>query len=1468
MSGIPSSGLNDADDPAGTNTQGEQVTALGSDNFVVVGIGASAGGLDACRAFLDALPAGSGFAYILVQHLDPTHESMLVPLLGEGAAITVRQATNGMLIEPDNFYIIPPGTYLSVGAGALHLSYPPVRHGTRLPFDFLLFSLAESYGSQAVCVVLSGTGADGTLGLKAVHERSGLIIVQAPAEAGFDGMPNSAIATGVVDLILPVRKIPAAIIDHARRNSPDHLRLKTAGENELEERLSEIIGLLRTKSTHDFRLYKPGTLKRRIERRMAMAGIETSNVDLYLEFLRSDPSELDLLAKDFLINVTSFFRDPKSFNFLAEKIIPDLVRQLTPERPLRLWVPGCSTGEETYSLAMLFCEEIAARQVNAKLQVFASDFDPDAVSIAREGLYPEAIKGEVSPARLERFFVREDHGYRVTSEMRSIVIFTTQNLLADPPFARLDMVSCRNLLIYLQPEAQEKVISLFHFALREGGILLLGNAETAGNVSGRFDIISKEDRIYRRIGHSRLGDFDLPMGGGAGLRISRRSGDAPTSKRQKVLSDLCRRLIMEYYAPAAILINRKHECLYFIGPTDRYLRIAAGLPSNDLFMIVREELRTKLRSAIQRTTQENARVVVPGGHLGTDGPATSFNIDVRPVLNDEEELLLICFVESLASDQKREASAVSDDTVQVAELERELAATRAELHGAILNLEASNEEQKLINEDALSINEEYQLTNEELLTSKEELQSLNEELTALNGQLQETLERQRTTSNDLQNVLYSTNVATIFLDQELRIRFYTPATKSLFNVIPGDIGRPLSDLNSLAADSALMLDARAVVMTATPVEREITAEGGSWYMRRILPYRTQEGDIEGVVITFADITELKQVATALELAKRKAELATIAKSRFLAATSHDLRQPLQTLTLLQGQLAKIVGDPEVQGLIVRQEEALAVMSGMLDTLLDLNQIEAGVIHVEKKVFPIDLLLTRLREEFIYLVKAPLLKLKVIPCGLWVHSDPQLLEQIIRNLLSNALKYTPGGKILLGCRRRGETLRIEVCDSGIGIPKSDLDAIFDEYHQIDNAARDRSRGLGLGLAIVRRLGKLLEHPIHVRSQLGKGSVFTIDVRIASQQTDQKFGRFLPEIYGAPEDQHRTGTIFVIEDDSEVRALLALLLRDEGHHVTAVPDGVKALEMVAHGATKPDIILADYNLPEGLNGLQVAASLREHFLMEIPVIILTGDISTDVLQDISLQSYLRLNKPVKARELRRVIQRLLPKLESVAPAPAKLSKEAGGNEPSSVIYVIDDDPDIRAALRTALGGVGRVVEDYESGEAFLAAYHPERKGCLLIDAGLPGMSGLDLLRRLGDEGHNLPSIMITGNGDIQTAVTAMKAGAVDFIEKPVRYPDLIANIDHALKRSRDTSNRNAWREAATQQIAALTPRQRQIMEMVLAGRPSKIIAADLGISQRSVEAHRAKIMKKTGCKSLPELVRLALSAIPDDSAIVAI
>jgi two-component system CheB/CheR fusion protein len=1427
-------------------------------DFPIVAIGSSAGGLEACRVLLDHWQAAPEVALIIVQHLEPSHESMLVPLLATHTSMLVLQAEDGSELLAGHVYVIPPGKFIAIENGLFHLSDPSPGQGVRLPFDFLLTSLAKTNEARMACITLSGTGADGSAGIPLFKKQGGYVIAQDPAEASFSGMPRNAILTGVVDQILKIADMPAAIVRHFNAAGNDAARPLAPKTATTAQGIGGIIEWLHQKTAHDFRLYKSGTLIRRIQRRLELDR-ETGNIDAYLERLKSDPAETALLAQDLLINVTNFFRDPDVFDYLEKHILPDFIARHDDGKPLRIWVAGCSSGEEAYSLGMLILEASSAAGKPARAQIFASDVDGNAVTFAREGLYPASIAENVSPERLSRHFTETKGGYQVCPELRGLIVFTVQDLLIDPPFARIDLVSCRNVLIYLGPDAQKRLLGLFHFALVPDGLLLLGSAETAGGTnSSIFIAVQKSARLFRKNGNFKPA---------SGIFMPQEKSPAAQLPQAKVTSaekapnygDLCRRLVLENFSPAAVLINEKNEWLFAMGPTDKYLRPASGYPTNDLLALVTPSLRSELLGVIQQAKSSKKQAHRSSNlDVAGDGGRT-FRITALPVQHGNEQLVLISFADELHAPSTPATAAGGNDSDRIQNLEHQLADARSELAIAARNLEASNEEQAAANAEATSINEEYQSANEELLTSKEELQSLNEELTALNAQLQETLDLHRTTSNDLQNVLYSTNVATIFLDRDLHIRFFTPATKALFNVIAGDIGRPLSDLSSLASDTNLLDDARIVLATGQPKDREIRAQSGAWFLRRILPYLAQDGKTEGVVITFVDVTERRHVTDDLGAAKRVAETATIAKSRFLAAASHDLRQPLQTLSLLQGLLATMVEGGKAKKLVDRFETTLSSMSGMLSTLLDINQIEAGTVHPEPVRFNINELFTRLRDDFSFHANAQGLALKVVPCSAEVHTDPRLLEQMLRNLLSNAVKYTKHGKILLGSRRRKGSISIEIWDTGIGIPESELKTIFEEYHQLDNPARERGRGLGLGLSIVQSLVNLLGYKVRVRSAVGKGSMFAIEILLpVDDVVTLDPPRDTPLAIPVAPLENKSRRVLIVEDDPDVRELLELLLVGEGYQTMSSADGAAALKLVKSGAFAPDLILADFNLPNDLNGIQLVAKLRERFNRQIPGIILTGDISTKTARGIELEECVQLNKPVKLKQLMLAIHMLLSNDE--APAVAVPPEKPGVvvKDGRRIVFVVDDDEMIRVSLREILEPHGFQVADFATSEDFLAASHAGLDGCLLIDAYLPGMGGLQLLQKLKDGGQSLPSIMITGHSDVSMAVEAMKAGAADFFEKPIGAVELLASIERVFDQSKDSGKANAWRQSAVETISGLTGRQREIMDLVLAGHPSKNIAADLHISQRTVENHRAAIMKKTGCKSLPALARLALAA----------
>ncbi len=844
--------------------------------------------------------------------------------------------------------------------------------------------------------------------------------------------------------------------------------------------------------------------------------------------------------------------------------------------------------------------------------------------------------------------------------------------------------------------------------------------------------------------------------------------------RRSALADLCRRIVMEHYAPAAVLMNTRLEVLYLLGPTEKYLTITQGHPDPGMIGMLPKVLRARVRAAAAvPATADNPLVTVSGGRiLGPNG----FDIALHAVTAGSEPLLLACFIDSpYPAPRTTETEAAADHARHTGDLEADLEATRNDLSDALRDLEQEVEAHGADAAEALSVNEEFQSTNEELLASKEELQSLNEELTALNSQLQETLERHRTTANDLQNVLYSTDVATLFLDLNLNIRFFTPAARQIFRVIPTDVGRPLSDLASVSRDDALDSDCRTVLASTEATEREIEGEGGRWFLRRAQPYRAEGGRVEGVVITYVDITERKRINADLVAAMTEADRATRAKSRFLAAASHDLRQPLQSMALLHNLLSRNKRSTEGARLAALMDLTLTSMTAMLDSMLDVNRIETGIVRPDMRPVAIGPVMQSLAEEFRTPCEIKGLKLRVVLCKAWVRTDPQLLAQMLRNLLSNALKYTPKGGILLGCRRRGGDLMILVCDTGVGVASSETETIFDPYHQGKIAAALAGTGLGLGLSIVKRLSELVDHPISVLSTPGKGSSFMIKMPIvepALKGTDT-----LQNAAALAAAVRQTGTILMVEDEEPLRGLLAEVLEKEGHTVITMSDAKSALAWASGAASAPDLLLTDYDLHGGRSGLKLAQDLPDVLGTSVPTIILTGDITTETLKSIAASPCHQITKPVMPEVLLATISDLIRKARSEKTRSDLFPRTSG-----TTIHVIDDDPIIREAMRRLFEAEGYMVMTYASAEGFLATPRPEGAACLLIDNLLPGMDGVALIDRLQSENTRLPTVMLTGHGDAALAVAAMKAGASDLIESLPVPPTFWPACSRRLRRQR--------------------------------------------------------------------------------------
>jgi len=724
--------------------------------------------------------------------------------------------------------------------------------------------------------------------------------------------------------------------------------------------------------------------------------------------------------------------------------------------------------------------------------------------------------------------------------------------------------------------------------------------------------------------------------------------------------------------------------------------------------------------------------------------------------------------------------------------------------------------------------------------------------------------------SDSNRIVDAIRQALIVVDENLRVISANRAFYRAFGVMPAEtVGQHLTQVGDQRLNVPALRDFLHLVQTegAAKDEYEIEIELPALGRRTLqLSAEKIRGDTESnseIVVEIDDVTERKRAETALRSAKWHAERANLSKSRFLAAASHDLRQPLQTLSLVRGILAKKIKDnknEEALKLVATLNDTADALSGMLDTLLDINQLEAGIVHPENVNFAISDLLEQLRIEFTYHAQEHGLLWRVVPCRMSVWSDPRLLEQMIRNLLSNAVKHTERGKVLLGCRRRGDKLRIEVWDTGSGIPEGQLRAIFAEFHQLNNPARERRRGLGLGLSIVERLGDLLGHSIDVRSRPGKGSVFAVEVPLGREQP-----RALPKRRQRGTDQNagRDAAILIVEDDPSVREMLDLLFAGEGYRTAAAVDGKQALAL-ARGTIMPDLVVADYSLPDGLTGLQVAADVREALGREIPAVILTGDISTGTMRAITQRGFVQRTKPVKAEELVHLIQSLLAESRRPTARAGPLTPtESKGDILRPTIFVVDDEGSVREAMRGLLQEEGWAVEVYTSGEAFLDAYRPGREGCLVVDARMPRMSGLELLERFKTDRGGIAAIMITGHADIRLAVRAMKAGAMAFLEKPVQYDELVVNIERALELTRNSAALSSLREGAARRIAGLTSRERQVVEMVVEGNPNKQIAYVLGISQRTVETHRATAMKKIGARSVSELIHLTIAGSPHDT-----
>jgi two-component system CheB/CheR fusion protein len=867
-------GSGSAEDSSAPAVNPDKADAEREPGFPIVGIGASAGGLAAFEAFFASMPADteSGMAFVLVQHLDPGHKSMLTEIVRRYTKMQVFEVADGMAVEPNCTYIIPPNRDMALMRGHLHLMEPASPRGLRLPIDFFFRSLAQDRGERAICIVLSGTGTDGTLGLRAVKEAGGMAMAQAPSTAGYNGMPNSAISTGLADYILPPGEMAAQLIAYAQ------LAYSNKSRPTAELPVGEISGiqhvlvLLRSHSGHDFSFYKQNTILRRVKRRMAVNQIE--RVEKYVQYLRQNNGELELLFHELLIGVTSFFRDPDAYAALQEKVIPSLFTEKEGERIVRVWAPGCSTGEEAYSIAIFLQEYVEKIGQPYNFQIFATDIDRESIEKARSGVYPASIALDVSSERLNRFFNAQEDSFRIKKSIRDIVVFAEQDVTKDPPFSKIDLLTCRNLLIYFDVDLQKKVLPLFHYALRQGGFLFLGTSETTGEFTSLFEPIDRKWKLYKRKGslpQANMAEFHIPQ-----LAVESGTHHIFQERKEKKpnVRDLTERLLLQDYAPASVLVNEKGEILYVYGHTGKFLELPPGEITNNILRSARQGLRLELAAALHKVAAQGQSVRYDGLRVKINGDSQVVNLIVRQTDYPYQEggLILVIFEEVALEPSPRppqeenplDAMEAARD-MQIAGLERELRSKEEYLQTTIEELETANEELKSTNEELQSTNEELQSTNEEMETSKEELQSINEELVTVNSELQQKIESLSHANNDMNNLLAGTGIGTVFVDTHLNIQRFTPAATQILNLIPGDVGRPLSHLMpNLVNYMNLEGDTQAVLNDLARREMEVQAKSGQWYLMRILPYRTLENAVEGAVITFVDISVLKQLRATLQ----------------------------------------------------------------------------------------------------------------------------------------------------------------------------------------------------------------------------------------------------------------------------------------------------------------------------------------------------------------------------------------------------------------------------------------------------------------------------------------------------------------------------------------------------------------------------------------------------------------------------
>ncbi|WP_336332642.1 CheR family methyltransferase [Pseudomonas putida] len=1233
-------------------------------DFPVVGIGASAGGLEAICTLFQQMPSDCGMAFVVVLHLSPDHQSVADRIIQETTRMPVRQVTEPVPIERNHVYVISPANRLSTNDGYLRVAPANRRRGDHVAIDLFFRDLADVHKDHAFCVVLSGTGADGAVGLSRIKEQGGVTLVQTPDDAQYDSMPRAALATGMVDLVLPAAEMPQKLLElwrNARQvklpeieddTLPPALGTRAGDAQASEPLLEEILLQLRSTTGHDFQHYKRATVLRRIERRLHVTG--QTDLAGYLHYLEQHPAESRALLADMLIGVTNFFRDRDAFEALERHVLPQLACERDPAEgadEIRVWSAGCSTGEEAYSLAMLVCEQLALEQGARKVQVFATDLDERAIGIARAGSYSEAIVTDVPPSRLRQFFVKEDQHYRVRKEVREKVLFARHNLLSDPPFSQIDLVVCRNLLIYLDREVQRDILQMFHFALRPGGYLFLGTSESADVAAELFAPVDKRNRIFRARDVSNAGrrsGRQLPGTPAANATLQALAKAKPG--RKPSLAELHHRALSRRMSPS-LIVDVDGNILHMSEGVGRFLQLTGGEPSRNLVNLVLPSLRLALRSTLFQARQGTEAVTSRPVDLADTERKLQVEITVQPYKDDLSgiDCLLVVF-EERAPDPSLPLPGVIRQTESMVlhNLERELQRTRLQLQETIEQSEVSSEELTASNEEMQAINEELRSASEELETSKEELQSINEELLTVNYELKNKVEETDKVNDYLSNLIACTEIATVFVDRNLHIRWFTPRAADLFNILPVDIGRALLDITHRLDYPALADDARAVAQGEAIIEREVGGQNDHWYLARLLPYRSSEQKIDGTVLTFIDISSSHAAEERVRLgeerlSKQLAETQNTShmKDEFFAVMSHELKHPLNLIQLNAEILRRL---PSIKNISAASKavgticEAVTSQARIIDDLLDVARIRTGKLKLKTEAVDLRTILQGIHGLVLSEQHPCTVRLELPADGLplMIEGDVTRLEQIIWNLLNNALKFSPAGSdIRLVLSHDEGQARLQVIDHGVGLSHDSLEHIFDLFSQASPQLANHSReGLGIGLSLVRQLVEAQGGTVRASSPgLGLGCTFTVCLPLCDVQCPQA-----DQSAEQPSVGRLNGIRVLLVDDSvEVLEVMQELLEMESASVSAFSQPREALEAAA--GEDYDIILSDIGMPV-MDGHALIRALRAHVhLRHTPAIALTGyGASADQYKSRQSGFDRHLNKPVGYDELVEAIEAL--------------------------------------------------------------------------------------------------------------------------------------------------------------------------------------------------------------------------------------